>query len=60
MTDKHILSQCSKFAQKEYKWITSPINDWVGEGHPLGFVLKIEIWPYEQVLFAQPRIHPGE
>ena len=30
------------------------------ESNPLGMVQKMLIWPYEQVLHAQPRIHPGE
>ena len=31
-----------------------------GEGDPLGIVQEIEIWPYEQVVYAQPRICSGE
>ena len=30
------------------------------EGDPLGIVQEIEIWPYKQVVYAQPRIHCGE
>ena len=28
--------------------------------NPLGIVQEIEIWPYEQMIYAQPRICPGE
>ena len=31
-----------------------------GKGDPLGIVQEIEIWPYEQMVSAQPRICPGE
>ena len=31
-----------------------------GEGDPLGIMQEIEIWPNEQMVFAQPRICPGE
>ena len=31
-----------------------------GIGNPLGLVQEIEIWPYEQIIYAQPRIFPGE
>ena len=31
-----------------------------GEGDPLGIVQEIKIWPYEQVVYAQPRTSPGE
>ena len=30
------------------------------EGAPLGIVQEIEIWPYEQVVYARPRIRLGE
>ena len=30
------------------------------EGDPLGIVQKIEIWPYNQILYAQSRIRPRE
>ena len=26
----------------------------------LGIVQEIEVWPYEQMVYAQPRICPGE
>ena len=29
-----------------------------GEGDPLGNVQEIEIWPYEQTVYVQPRISP--
>ena len=31
-----------------------------GEGDPLGILQEIELWPCEQVVYAQPRIHPVE
>ena len=34
-----------------------------GQGDPLGIVQEIKeikIWPYEQIVYAQPRICPGE
>ena len=31
-----------------------------GQGDPLGIVQEIYIWPYEQVVYAQPRIRPGK
>ena len=31
-----------------------------GQGDPLGIVQEIEIWPCEQMIYAQPRICPGE
>ena len=31
-----------------------------GQGDPLGNVQEIEIWPYEQVAYAQPRTRSGE
>ena len=30
------------------------------QGEPLGIVQEIEVWPYEQMLYAQPRICPME
>ena len=30
------------------------------EGDSLGFVLEIEVWPYEEMVYAQRRICPGE
>ena len=55
-TINHIISECSKLAQKAYK--TS--HDWMGQGDPLGDVQEIEIWPYEQSVYAQPCICPRE
>ena len=46
----HIISECSKLAQKEYK----TRHDWVGK------MQEIEIWPYKQMVYAQPRICLGE
>ena len=31
-----------------------------GEGYPQEIVQEIEIRPYEEVVYAQPRIRPGE
>ena len=31
-----------------------------GEGNPQRIEQKIEIWPYQHVGYAQPRISPGE
>ena len=31
-----------------------------GQGDPLGIVHKIEVWPYEQMVYAQSRIFPEE
>ena len=31
-----------------------------GQGDPLGIVQEIWIWPYEQTVYAQPRICSGE
>ena len=58
-TVTHIISECSKLTQKEYK----TRHDWVGkviQGDPLGDVQKSEVWPYEQMVYAQPRICHGE
>ena len=53
-TINHIISECIKLAQKEYKtW-----QDWMGIGDPLGDVQEIEIYLYEQMVYAQPSICP--
>ena len=53
-TINHIISECSKLAQKEYKiWLG-------GQSDSLGIVQEIELWPYEQMVYAQPKICPGE
>ena len=31
-----------------------------GQSDPLGNVQEIEVWLYEQMVYAQPRICPGE
>ena len=31
-----------------------------GQGEPLEIVQEIEIWPYKQMVYAQPRINPGK
>ena len=34
---------------------------WLGwEGDPLGIVQETEIWSYEQMVYVQSRISPGE
>ena len=55
-TINHIISKCSKLAQKEYK----TRHNWVGKNDPLGTVQEIVIKPYKQMLYVQPRIHPGK
>ena len=30
------------------------------QNDPLGVVQETEIWPYEQIVYAQPSICPGE
>ena len=47
----HLISKCSKRAQKEYKTRHDS-----GEGDPLGIVQEVYIWPYEQMVYAQSRI----
>ena len=51
-TINHIISECSKLAQKEYK----TRHDWGEQGDPLGDVQEIE--PYEQMVYAQPSACP--
>ena len=48
-----IITECSKLKQKAYETRHE-------EADPLGIVQEIEIWPYEQVVYAQQRIYPGE
>ena len=52
-TINHIISECSKLEQKEYK-------TGGGQGYPLGIVQEVVTWTYEQMVYAQPRICPGE
>ena len=52
-TTNHIISECSKLAQKEYK--TRP--DWVGKVIHWE-MCDIWIWPYQQMVYAQPSIYP--
>ena len=49
----HIISECSKLAQKEYK----ARLDWVGKVIH-GNVQEIQIWPCQQMVYAQPRTCP--
>ena len=35
-------------------------NNNSGEGGPLGIVQENDIWPYDQMVYAQPRICPGD
>ena len=53
-TINHIISECSKLAQKEYK----ARHDWVGLGNPLGNVQEISIRPYKQMVYTQPGACP--
>ena len=53
-TINHIISECSKLAQNEYK----TRHNWVGK--VIHWELCQEIYPYEQMVHAQPRICPGE
>ncbi len=50
-TINHIISECSKLAQKEYK----TRHDWVGKVNPSELCKK-----YEQMIYAKPNISPGE
>ena len=52
----HIISECSKLAQKNYK----TKHDRVRKGNPLEIVSKNKILPYEQMVYAQLRICPGQ
>ena len=49
-TINHIISECSKLAQQEYK----------NRYDSLGIVQKIEVWPYEKMVYTELRICPGE
>ena len=53
-TIDRIISECSKFVRKEYK--TRKVR--VGKVYPLGDVQKMLIYPYEQMVYAQPRTCP--
>ena len=55
-TVNHVINECSKLVQKNYK----TRHDWVGKVKPLGIVQEIEIWPNEEVEYAQPGIRIGE
>ena len=48
-TINHIISKCSKLAQKEYK-IT---HDWVWYVIHWELCKKTEIWPYSQIVYAR-------
>ena len=48
--------ECSKLAQSKYK----TRNDWGGEGDPLIIVQEVYVWLCKQMVYAQPRIYPGE
>ena len=47
-TTNYIISECSKLTQKEYK--TQPRLG--GQGDLQGIVQEIEVWPYEQMVYA--------
>ena len=53
-TVNHIISECSKLAQKEHK----SRQDWVGKGIQWELCLKIEIWPNYRMVYVQDRIRP--
>ena len=53
-TINHIISECSKLAQKEHK----TRHELGGQDDPLGNVQGIEIWPCQQMLYAQPNTYP--
>ena len=44
-TINHMISECSKLAQKEYK---------IGQGDSLGIVQEFEVLPYDQVVMLIP------
>ena len=52
-TINHIISKCSKLAQKEF----NSIHDWVRK---VNHWLLCKKFKFEQVVYAQPRIYPGE
>ena len=52
----HIISECSKIAQKEYK----TRHNWMDKGIHWEMCKEIEIWPYEQMVYIQPNSCPGE
>ena len=52
----HIISECCKLAQKEYK----TRHDWVGKVIHWELCKKNEISSYEQTVYAQPKICPGK
>ena len=45
------MQQTSMKGIQSYAWMG-------GKGDPLGTVQKIEIWSYDQTVYAQPRIWP--
>ena len=53
-TINHIISECSKLAQKEYK----AKHDWVGKVIHLEMVQEISIRPCQQIVYAQPKTCP--
>ena len=48
----HIVNECSEWALKEY----GNRQDWVGKVIHWEKLQETEIWPYEQMLYTQPRI----
>ena len=54
-TINRMIHECNKLAQKEY--METRLG---GQGNPSETVQEIEIWLYEQVVYAQPRICLGE
>ena len=55
-TINHIISECSKLARKEYK----TRNDWVGKIIYWELCKKLKFDHYEQLVYAQSSICPGE
>ena len=51
----HIISECKKLRKNSLRLLTT---GWKGDYQ--GIVQEIEIWPYEQAIYAQPRIRLGK
>ena len=55
-TINHIITEYSKLAQKEYK----TRHDWVGNEIHWEMCKKFKIWPYKQMVYAQPSSCPRD
>ena len=53
-TINHLISGCSKLAQNESK----TRQKWVLVSNPQWIVQEIEIWAYDQIVYARKRIYP--